>query len=483
MRILAGLETEYGLFIEGRGAEDQVEDSEALVGSYPHQRRSFWDYRWESPRTDLRGFTVDRLAEDPVDAQYDRNRPASYSQNVRNDQILPSAGRFYNDHGHPEYATPECWTLNGLAKADMAGELVVLEAAKAFSAETDRAVSIYKNNTDYHGASYGSHESYLVPRTVSVDSLIQSVMPMLIVRSILCGSGKVGAEPHDSRITYQLSQRADFMVEPINVETLYRRPIFNTRDEPQARSGEWIRLHVISGDANMISSATKLRAGLVKLALALLMTNTAPKWSFADPVNSFKAISRDLTYKFEMQLTSGSTTGYDVLDSYLSAADKSLDLDEDLRWVITQSRHLLNAIQSDFSAFSRHVDWAAKLAMLESTGLAWDSPEFTSYDLEYHNVDREEGLSYALKAMNLVEPDYSLKELESTLVSPPEPTRALARSMALKYPELVSAGWRTLVFEIDNQRTTVELDPARDYSHLRQEMNVESFIEATGGTY
>ena len=34
------------------------------------------------------------------------------------------------------------------------------------------------------------------------------------------------------------------------VDTLYRRPIFNTRDEPHADAAKWLRLHVICGDAN-----------------------------------------------------------------------------------------------------------------------------------------------------------------------------------------------------------------------------------------
>ncbi|OWU65418.1 MAG: hypothetical protein CBB60_004770, partial [Armatimonadetes bacterium Cent15-Ar3] len=60
-RILAGIDTEYGLRIEGRGAETQVEDSEDFVRSYPGPSFVGWDYRFENPRNDLRGFSVDRL--------------------------------------------------------------------------------------------------------------------------------------------------------------------------------------------------------------------------------------------------------------------------------------------------------------------------------------------------------------------------------------------------------------------------------------
>ncbi len=250
-RILSGTETEYGLHIEGRSADDQIDDATTFVRAYPGHHYAGWDYSYESPRADLRGFSVSRLARDPVDAQFDnRARKRSHDDDIRSDRILPNGARFYNDHGHPEYATPECWSSKELAMQDNAGELVLLQAARAYEEQTGWKTRIYKNNTDFHGASYGSHESYLCPRSLGFEKLYAAVLPMLVARQVLCGAGKVGAESGRS-CTFQLSQRADFFVEPYNTETLFRRPIFNTRDEPHAEKSDWIRLHVISGDANM----------------------------------------------------------------------------------------------------------------------------------------------------------------------------------------------------------------------------------------
>src|SRR5690349_7974066 len=97
--ILAGLETEYGLYVEGRGAENQVDDSMALVRAFPGKRFLGWNYRYESPRADLRGFRLDKLAYDPEDARFDTSPQRGTDQDIRADRVLVNGARLYNDHG------------------------------------------------------------------------------------------------------------------------------------------------------------------------------------------------------------------------------------------------------------------------------------------------------------------------------------------------------------------------------------------------
>lgn len=484
-RILAGLETEYGLYLEGRGAEHQVEDATALVRSYPGECFIGWDYRFESPRADLRGFNLKRLAVDPEDAKFDRASPSRPDHDVRSDRILPNGARFYNDHGHPEYATPECESLAELAAQDLAGMAVVRAAARAYSAQTGIEARCYRNNTDFHGASYGTHESYLVPRSLGFERLYAAVTPMLIARQVLTGAGKVGAE-HGSACDFQISQRADFFVEAANAETLYRRPIFNTRDEPHADPREWIRLHVIAGDANMIASATALKVGLVKLAIALAVARAAEEWRIDNPVRAFQAISRDESLGFRVELAGGSwTTAYEILESYASAAEARLDLDDDLRWTIDRARTLLIQIQNDFVGFARHVDWAAKRRMLEqylgAEGTTWREPALQSLDLEYHNLDPDDSLHDALAQMDAVERNPTEGELLPRLRRVCEPTRARARGLAVKkFGSFLRNGcWRSLTFEIEGERVEVELRPDGEYpEELEAIEDVGTFIQA-----
>jgi Pup amidohydrolase len=479
--ILCGVETEYGLYVEGRGAEDQIDDSADLLKGYPGPGFAGWNYGHERPRADLRGFSVDRLAEDPEDRKFDRARNRTHDRDLRNDRVLPNGARFYNDHGHPEYATPETLCLRDLAEYDRLGQDVVLQAGRAFAQATGRAVKLYKNNTDFHKASYGTHESYLTKREFGFQRLFDAVTPMLVARQILTGAGKVGAE-HGSACAYQISQRADFFVEAANLETLYRRPVFNTRDEPHADPRKWIRLHVISCDANMMPVCTARRVGLVKLALALLEAGEAPVWKLADPVRTFETISKDDSYAFKVPLTGGSwTTAQEIIESYLAAAENVLEADPDVEWLVQDCRLCLSMLREDFTAFSRRVDWAAKRRVLEMVmaeeGLEWRNRDLISYDLEYHNVDPDEGLFYGWDHMGEVD-DVELPDLATPK------TRAYARGLAVsRFSEaLVDACWQTLTFEVDGKEIEIDLPPDAVYpAELDGAANVGTFIEMLRG--
>jgi Pup amidohydrolase len=481
--ILCGVETEYGLTVEGQGAEEQIDNAMALVRSYPGRRLAFkWDYSLESPRADLRGFRLEQLAQDPLDAQFDRTPRSTTSADIRSDLLLPNGARFYNDHGHPEYATPEAWSAKEASIADKAGEDIVWMAAKAFEGQLGRRVGVYKNNTDFHGASYGCHESYLAPRRLGFAGLFPAVLPMLISRQVLTAAGKVGRESGDP-CDFQISQRADFFVEPANAETLYRRPIFNTRDEPHGNPAEFIRLHVISGDACMMTGATARKLGLVKLAIMLASIGEAPLFRIADPVRAFQQISRGPFSEGRIELEGGSwTTPRSILESYMDTAERLLELDHETADLLGECRALLEARFTRPDEFARSVDWAAKLRMIEEfrdqEGLAWSDPFLQSLDLAYSSLDPEEGLFPALISMGLVEPGPDEGEIQARAACSCEPTRALARGAAVRFAEDVKGvNWSSLTFETAKGRTEVELPPDRIYSEdLMSVENVEAFI-------
>ena len=469
--ILAGIDCEYGILVKGKGAEEQIEYAQTLVESFSNEGLFVgWDYRFENPRNDLRGFELKNLSIDPNDAKYDVGRQHRSSIEVRADRVLQNGARFYNDHGHPEYATPESFSIFELAQFDQIGEGIVHQAGK-FS-ELD--ATLYKNNTDYHGAAYGTHESYLVPRAHSFDTLYAAVAPMLLVRQILTGAGKVGSENGDW-CDFQLSQRADFFVESANAETLWRRPIFNTRDEPHADPAKWIRLHVISGDANMNPVCTALKVGLVKIALWLLDAGEAPRWDIAHIVQSIKSISRDQSFDFRVELAKGSwTTGYEILESYFAAAEATLALNDEARWVISTSRKLLLDLRSDWDSFRRSVDWATKFhflsQILDEESLTWRDPILQAYDLEYSNIDPDDGLFFALRDMGeVLEPSFPTQSVPRS--------RAFPRGLAIQNfsDSLTNVGWRGLTFG----KEFVELRPEVAYpDSIAYISDVEAFIKS-----
>ena len=97
------------------------------------------------------------------------------------------------------------------------------------SREGSEQYLLYKNNSDGKGNSYGYHENYLVSRAVPFDKIARVLTPFLVTRPIFAGAGKVGAENQTSPAEYQISQRADFFECLMDLNTMVKRPIINTR--------------------------------------------------------------------------------------------------------------------------------------------------------------------------------------------------------------------------------------------------------------
>src|ERR1700721_3855309 len=114
------------------------------------------------------------------------------------------------------------------------------------------------------GHSYGCHDNYLMSRSVPWDRLVSDGIPFLVTRQIFAGAGKMGIEGEGSSGQpgiFQISQRADFFSVLVSIDTMNRRPIVNTRDEPHADPGKYRRFHVILGDSNMSEFATARTIG------------------------------------------------------------------------------------------------------------------------------------------------------------------------------------------------------------------------------
>ncbi len=468
MNRLVGIETEYGLYVEGRSVSDQVMDAVALLRSCPFHAVKHWDYRLEDPRRDMRGFRVDQLAVDPNDAQIERENPVSMSEReVRSDHVLSNGARLYNDHAHPEYATPECRRLLDLIAHDKAGERIVQACAEAFAKRTNYTVRLYKNNTDLHGSSYGCHESYLLRREIPFDTLAMTMVPFLTTRLLYAGAGKAGVEVNPiPRVPYQISQRADFYMDIMNVETLYRRPIFNTRDEPHAKMRHYRRLHVICGDANMSEYATALKVGTTVLVLDLLEDGWHGTMIIKDPVRTAQALSREPDGKWLVETDSGVISALDVQRHYLAEAQKRFaGRDTETDWLLNEWQMVLDMLETDPEPLADRLDWVAKRQLLslyvESEGLSWDDPVIQALDLAYHMIDPAEGLYYALVEQGQMQTLVSENAIAVAMEQPPTDTRACIRGLCVQRfaPHVETLNWERITLRNDDQ--TVRLDLSR----------------------
>ncbi|MGH9296274.1 MAG: proteasome accessory factor PafA2 family protein, partial [Acidimicrobiales bacterium] len=296
------METEYSIIV-GSGADmSPTTASSLLINAYVArlERRVGWDFEDESPQRDARGFAREGAM------------PPEVETHLVN-AVLTNGARYYVDHAHPEFSTPECADPLELVRFDRAGELVLrrsMEAAGRTLAPGEEII-VHKNNSDGKGNSYGCHENYLVDRQVPFSRIVQRLTPHFVTRQIFCGAGKVGredgTEPDGPPVHYQISQRADFFEEEVGLETTLKRPIINTRDEPHADPQKYRRLHVIVGDANLSEICTFLKVGSTAVVLAMIEDDfdAGRDLTLACPVPAIRAVSHDPGLGYRVELASG----------------------------------------------------------------------------------------------------------------------------------------------------------------------------------
>ena len=516
-----GMETEYGIL--GAEPEDVVAaclETESEQGRCPGVR---WDYSGEYPLRDARGFEVDRSAVDPsmlTDIPGAASVEAPVPGRLRTTAVvrltaqeeawqrgtatcLSSGGRLYVDHGHPEYATPECTGPAQATLADRAGDLLVARGAELLR-RRGAAARLFKNNVDGKGATYGTHENYLVSRAIDFDDLVQALVPLLVVRPLLVGSGRVGIGAVARGADFQISQRADYLEKVVGLGTTVDRPLVNTRDEPHSDPERWRRLHLVPGDANCFDTMTWLKLGMTSLVLQVLADGVPASWRrlrLADPVTQAREVSRDTRLRGALELADGRRlSALEILEQYLetvrghlgdqgraapapvgdplrpdlSALADGADTDGAETGAILAfwqaSLRELQALRDggNESDAAGHLEWVAKKQLLDAT--ARRHPGARGRDV-LHAVDlawselSPAGRGLAERVPAGVDACGGLDEQmgEVSLAEPPATTRAWLRGRLVSaFPgQVVAAGWHSMVLETGekDQRRLPLTDP------------------------
>ena len=355
-----------------------------------------------------------RLSPDEV-ARYLFRRVVSWgrSSNV----FLENGARLYLDVGsHPEYATPECDSIEDLVAHDKAGERI-LESLLASAEQRLREegirgiVYLFKNNTDSAGNSYGCHENYLTSRRDDFGHYAEVLIPFFVSRQIFAGAGKVLNTARGA--TYCISQRAEHIWEGVSSATTRSRPIINTRDEPHADAERFRRLHVIVGDSNMSEYATFLKMGSTSILLRMLEDPgvVLRDMTLDNPIRAIREISHDPTCRRRVRLENGrELSALDIQKEYLGRAlrySESRGLSPLEEQALKMWEHCLTKIEVDPLLLDREVDWVIKHRMIEAYRdrhqLPLSHPKVALLDLQYHDVNRERGLYYRMQERGLVE--------------------------------------------------------------------------------
>jgi len=464
-RRIMGTEVEYGISVPGDATANPVITSTQVVLAYaaaaelPRAKRARWDYEVESPLRDARGFD---LSTPSIPTSPDSDLDDLGAANV----ILTNGARLYVDHAHPEFSTPEVTTPRDVVVWDKAGERVMEEAAmRSATVPGAPPIHLYKNNVDGKGASYGSHENYLMSRSTTFPSIITGLIPFFVSRQVMTGSGRVGIGASGDEAGYQLSQRSDYIEVEVGLETTLKRGIINTRDEPHADADKYRRLHVILGDANLAETSTFLKMGATALVLDMIEAGLRfDDLRLAEPVRSVHAISRDPALQAKVELADGRRmTGLDLQWAYHERSVEHVrksqgeEVDPVTAEVLQVWGEVLDALSRDPMECADRLDWPAKLRLLEGyrarDGLAWSSPRLQLVDLQYADVRLGKGLYNRLVARGSMRRLVTEDAVIAAMRQPPEDTRAYFRGRCLeRYPAAVAAAsWDSVIFDLGRE--------------------------------
>ena len=472
---VCGIETEYGVTLRGAADPNPVLASSVLINGYVEHHKVGWDFEDESPGRDARGFAREGSS------------PPEIETHLVN-TVLTNGARYYVDHAHPEYSTPECADALELVVADKAGERILARSMLAARSllEPGQEIVVYKNNSDGKGNSYGTHENYLVDRAVPFATLVRHLLPWFVSRQVFTGAGKVGSENGAERVDYQLSSRADFFEEEVGLETTLKRPIVNTRDEPHADPSLYRRLHVIAGDANLCEVATFLKVGTTAIVLAMVEDGFIGKdLSIVGPVAAMRTVSHDPALAATVELHEGGTiTAVDLQWEFLRLAQKyadevGLDVcggDTVGPMVLDRWEHTLGALERDPMLLDGQLDWVTKLglfrAYIERDGLEWSDPKVRLLDLQYHDVRRDRSLYEKLVRAGKVERLVTEDEVMRAITVAPASTRAYFRGECLtRWPDaVVAANWDSMILDVGS-------DPLRRIPMMEPMRGTKSHVE------
>lgn len=448
---VCGIETEYGILISGADITPMMASS-LLVNAYNDDGLALraWDFTHERPDVDARTGWRPEADYPEVDV-------------LMANSVLVNGARLYVDHAHPEISTPECRTIRDVVIFDRAAEEIMRVSLDRANARLPQGVEmrLYKNNSDGKGNSYGCHENYLVNRETPFGRLSAQITTHFVTRQLFTGAGKVGVEnprEGESRVDFQISQRADFFEEPVGLETTVRRPIVNTRDEPHCDPSRWRRLHVIVGDANMSEIATFLKLGSTAIVLCMIEDNAFPDaLIIEDPVTEIRMVSHDTSMTHRVSLINGrSMSALEVQREIVKAArvwwtqQTSDPLGGDTEDVLTLWEDILEKLHSQPDTLANSIDWIAKKRIVEAMArrddLSLDHPRIKAIDFQYHDMDLRRSLFNKLKMSTMTHKD----DVAHAINHPPDDTRAYFRGTCIqKWPSAISsANWDSVVFDV-----------------------------------
>jgi len=337
---------------------------------------------------------------------------------------------------HPEYATPECDNVLDLIAHDKAAERILEElgvGAQSRLREAGIAADVYlfKNSTDPAGKSSGCRENYQVGAYGEFGALADVLIPFLVTRQLICGTGKVLQTPRGA--VFSLSQGAGHSWKGVSPARIRSRPLIKTRSEPRVGGNVFRCLHVAVSDPNMSETSVLLKLGATDLVLRMIEAGAVmPDLILDNPVRAIGEVSLDVTGRSPVRLADGrELSALDIQREYLARARDFTDrdgADAATGHVLGMWQRVLDSVEAgNLDAIAREIDWVTKYQLIEqyraAHALPLSSPEIAQLDLAFHDVNRGRGGYYLLLRNGAVERAVRDIDIFEAKTAPPAPGR------------------------------------------------------------
>lgn len=355
-------------------------------------------------------------------------------------QFRSNGARIYRDgaadgRDRLEIATPE--SRNPLvAVTALQGSLDLV------ATELPENVCISLNNVDVDSKSWGTHENYLC--TQAAFNRRSKIAWHLASRIIFTGAGFYKGPQ------LQFSSRMNILnEEQSNFTTSGLRPLVNDRDEPHA--SRFKRLHVISGESNILDAANFLKLGTTAIVLKLIEDGKLPDIDLPDgsPLQFGKTLNESAARYVELKTERSEKIPEPVMqailiqEAYLNAA-KEVYHDEKQDWFLKCLQYweyALYACEHNFEGLIGFTDWASKVWMRKQyRDHPKDYPKVQGKDMDTVNWAVE--MAYSIYGENApVDALYQSGDAPKLVSSgkriiarcfPPRGTRAYARGHAIR---------------------------------------------------
>lgn len=368
---------------------------------------------------------------------------------------LPNGACYYVDGDNPEYATPECRSLRDLIAHERAGERYVDARAQGVEARTGADVYVFKNNTDGHGATHGSHENHELNREL-LDLLVHrsyrprpaataTLAAFFATRPLLAGSGGLLRAPRSRTTRFVLSPRAEHIAVPYSASTTDFRGMFavfhyRPNSEPHGR------LHVICGDSTRSEVTALLRSGTTRLVLDMICDGVAfDDLELRDPVEALRRTSREATGATRLELADGGTTPAVAIQRAFCDRARAFCTrngsiaDPETALLLHYWDSTVTALErGDTAALSRTIDWAIKKSVIEDYRTRHDlplhAPRLARLDLAYADIRPGRGVFSLLEQRGRVDRVVTDADIERAMTCAPQ-TRAALRAAVIRRAE------------------------------------------------